>query len=104
MKTRKLLLIATVTFFIVSCFISQTTIFAQNDESETHIYLPDADEEMVVDDPMDIQEDTGFDYEADEEQIEDEYNYDENDMTIDEPDDDEYDYDEDAEAPLPLEE
>ena len=111
MKTRKLLSIACVTFFMISCFIFQTSVFATDDESANQIYLPETDEQMAIDDltdveaPADIQNDMDIDYETDQEQVEGDYqnNYPEDEMNMDEPEENEYNYDETDEEQLPLE-
>lgn len=106
MKIKKVFSLAFVTFFIVSCLILTGSAVAQDDESERHIYLPETDEEVFIDDPAAMEENAGIDYEADQQEVEEEYRYTypEGEMDMDAPQDEEYPYEEDAEEELPLEE
>lgn len=71
MKPPKLFLISAVTFLIFSCFIFQTSVFSENDPMDEQagvtIYIPETDEEIVMDDQMDAEDENAAYYEDIEE-------------------------------------
>jgi len=69
MKTRKLILITIVTFFILFSFIAAGNTFAQDEGSGSYVYgTTDTNDEMIIDDPMNTEEDMNMDNPMDTEE------------------------------------
>jgi hypothetical protein len=66
MKSKKLFLISAVTFLIFTCFLTETSVFAADDQEDATIYIQETDETIVIDDQVDVEEENDMDYEETE--------------------------------------